>query len=236
MAMNNGGKDNITIILLKVTESTHTTSDFTHYTTKYQNNINNTQNIPRIENPSIDTQTGSKNNQKILIGVVASLLVFIGVYFAFFNSSDGAENGIKENKQINRDNVDVNKDQPEESTNTDNDTKEKNIIESEPQKEEINNSQNNNPKQNVNNNKNEKQEGEKNPKKDQANTLEKQYNSACEDYKKLCEEKNNIDKTNEKGRLKNAQDIKSQKNKLDKILIDWKNTGLWKQQDECNCN
>jgi protein phosphatase len=231
MAMNNGGKDNITIILLKVIESPFSTSDFTHYTTKYQNNIIHTQNIPRIDNPSIETQGSSKNNQKILIGVFASLLVFIGVYFGFFNSSNGAENGVKEDKEINRENVVVNKDQTVESTNTDTDKKEINIIESEPQNKEKNNSQNNNPQQKKDN-----QAQTSKQQKSETNDYKTKYTTLCISYKSLNdkkkEEKDNINNLKEINK-----DMQNIKNNLDQVWNDWNNAGIRpKEFKECECN
>ncbi len=93
MAMNNGGKDNITIILLKVTESPHPSSDFTHYTTKYQSQ--NIQNIPRFKEP-IETVVLQKPKKKLglVFGIAASLIIGIGVYF-YLNRNNG------ENAQVN---------------------------------------------------------------------------------------------------------------------------------------
>jgi serine/threonine protein phosphatase PrpC len=224
MAMNNGGKDNITIILLKVTESPHSTSDFTHYTTKYQNNRANTQNIPRIENPSIDTQTGSKNNQKMLIGVIASLLVIIGVYFAFFNSD-------KEEKKTNEENKTAEKTEVKtDSVSKINNIEDKTTIKTEGIKTQqvTNNKQNkalqNNDTSKVNNK----------SRKNEAENLKNQYKQLCEQYKTLCLKKKNEKEPAEKEKI--TANLKITQEKLNKTWDEWSNTGLRQQKEECECN
>jgi protein phosphatase len=227
MAMNNGGKDNITIILLKVIESPYSTSDFTHYTTKYQNNITHTQNIPRIDNPSIETQKGSNNNQKMLIGVIASLLVFIGVYFSFFSKSNNGD--IEINKAKKEDIKEVEQKQTHQ-TETKENTQEVIKIETPKQVEPIRkNTQNDNTTQNIN-----KQEDKKNKKTD-ADKLKKKYETLCREYKELCSKKQGEKNSEEKKKIQ--EDINQKKEKLDETWDDWNNTGLRQVEDkECDCN
>jgi protein phosphatase len=229
MAMNNGGKDNITIILLKVTESTHTTSDFTHYTTKYQNNINNTQNIPRIENPSIDTPTGSKNNQKILIGVIASLLVFIGVYFTFFNSDKEEKKTNEGNKTA--ENTAVSNDSVNEINNIEDNTTIKTEGTKTPQ-EAIKT-----PKTNNDNN---NQKGENSD--DLYKKYQIQFNSICSKIKNLeNKKKRENDKTerNSDTIKRITTNIQIKQKELEATFDLWKKNGLGKEADdpqECECN
>lgn len=209
MAMNNGGKDNITIILLKVIESPYSTSDFTHYTTKYQNNIIHTQNIPRIENTSIDTQSGSKNNQKMLIGVIASLVIFIGVYFAL--SSDKNP----------KDEIVVPKPSIQGETDTSQPTKIETEIVTKPKIDDTTQ-------------KIETPVIDKNKKKTEAEKLKKQYTSLCDQFKILCLKKKNEKEPDEK--LKISADLKSTQEKLIKTWDDWSNTGFRPPIEECECN
>ena len=229
MAMNNGGKDNITIILLKVTESPHSTSDFTHYTTKYQNNRANTQNIPRIENPSIDTQSGSKSNQKMLIGVIASLLVIIGVYFAFFNSSDEKEKKTNEgNKTAEKTEVKT------DSVSKINNIEDKTTIKTEGIKTQQ--ETNKTPKINKENN----QKVENND--DLYTKYQLQFNSICIkiknlESKKRTENSKPVRNTDTLTRINTNIQIKEKE--LETTFNLWKKNGLGKQADdpkECECN
>ncbi len=227
MAMNNGGKDNITIILLKVIESPYSTSDFTHYTTKYQNNITHTQNIPRIDNPSFETQGSSKNNQKILIGVIASLLVFIGVYFTI-NTLGKESNGL-DNTQVNTEETKhatieidtAKKDDGNKIIKTTPDitinSKKKTTTDVEPQHEEKNIKE------------------EKSNKKVDAEKYKNKYLSLCIKYKNLCDKKKTERKPEEKMII--ISDIEKTNIELGKIWADWNNTGLRQVEDkECDCN
>lgn len=226
MAMNNGGKDNITIILLKVIESPYSTSDFTHYTTKYQNNITHTQNIPRIDNPSFETQGSSKNNQKILIGVIASLLVFIGVYFGFFSKSNNGD--IEINKAKKEDIKEVEQKQTHQ-TETKENTQEVIKIETLKQVEPVRkNTQNDNTTQNIN-----KEEDKKN-KKDDADKLKKKYETLCREYKELCSKKQGEKNSEEKKKIQ--EDINQTKEKLDVTWDDWSDTRLRPDIEQCDCN
>ena len=227
MAMNNGGKDNITIILLKVIESPHSTSDFTHYTTKYQNNIINTQNIPRIDNPSIKTQGSSKNNQKMLIGVIASLIVFIGVYFTIIAPS----------KEINDvDNTQVKKEETEHTTieiepaKKDNGTK---IIETSPDITKNSKKKITADVEQLHEEKNIKEE--KSNKKVDAEKFKKNYSSLCTKYKALCDKKKTEGKPEERKII--ISDIEKTNIELGKIWTDWNNAGTRPAEiNECECN
>jgi hypothetical protein len=227
MAMNNGGKDNITIILLKVIESPHSTSDFTHYTTKYQNNITNTQNIPRIDNPSIETQGSSKNNQKMLIGVIASLLVFIGVYFTII--APGKESNGVDNTQVNT------KDTEHASIEIDTEKKDdrNKIIKTSPDITIISKKKTTTDVEPLPAEKTIKEE--KSTKKVDAEKFKNKYLSLCTKYQALCDKKKTEKKPEEKKII--ISDIEKTNIELDKIWADWNNTGLRQVEDkECDCN
>ena len=228
MAMNNGGKDNITIILLKVIESPYSTSDFTHYTTKYQNNITHTQNIPRIDNPSFETQGSSKNNQKILIGVIASLLVFIGVYFGFFNSSDKEKKENDAGSETVRKEI-VNKNTESDTVkNEDGNTVIETITPNQSTQEEKKNNENN--KQKVEN-------SDELYKKYQI-----QFNSICSKIKNLEKKKkseNNNPERNSDTIKSITTNIQNKQRELEATYDNWKKNGLGKEADdpkECDCN
>lgn len=85
MAMNNGGKDNITIILLKVTESPHLSSDFDHFTTKYQNKV--AKDIQPIQEPVTTSKHKTQPYRKkfLLAIAVAATLITGFTYYQIFN-------------------------------------------------------------------------------------------------------------------------------------------------------
>ncbi|MBM3164959.1 MAG: Stp1/IreP family PP2C-type Ser/Thr phosphatase [Bacteroidetes bacterium] len=83
IAMNNGGKDNITITLIKVTTSIHDQSEFDHFTRKY---------LPIGGEPIISDppepflhENQKKNRGKILLlcGVLVFILVLVGYVFLY---------------------------------------------------------------------------------------------------------------------------------------------------------
>jgi hypothetical protein len=122
VAMEHGGTDNITNILIKITESTNPTSSF--------KDVGPKRNKPR--NPDFETtnamQGGNeveedypveKPKRKMLwIGIAASLTIIVGVYFLFFNKPNieidnpGAEVPKGEEKTITTQDIE-NKDEAE---------------------------------------------------------------------------------------------------------------------------
>lgn len=91
IAMNNGGKDNITITLIKVTTSIHEQSEFDHFTRKY---------LPMGGEPPIivdppepylqDNQ--KKNRRKILLLCVVLAFILVVVGYLSINDGEGSKN------------------------------------------------------------------------------------------------------------------------------------------------
>jgi serine/threonine protein phosphatase PrpC len=85
-AMNNGGKDNITITLIKVTSSIHSSSEFDHYTKKYPQKVGRDEDP---EPPVIPIEPAKKKQPlTLMIGAAAAvILIAVGVIY-WKNSSD----------------------------------------------------------------------------------------------------------------------------------------------------
>jgi len=86
-AMNNGGKDNITITLIKVTSSIHARSEFDHYTKKYPPKVGGGD---KVQEPPVIPMEPVKKKQPLtlMIGAAAAvILIAIGVIF-WNNASD----------------------------------------------------------------------------------------------------------------------------------------------------
>jgi hypothetical protein len=232
MAMNNGGKDNITIILLKVTESPHVSSDFTHYTTKYQSQ--NTQNIPRIQDPvglTIPPPQPIKKNRGFLIGIAASLIIGVGIYF-YLNSNNS------ETAQVNIDKVKDNqqsKNNNDKSGDTGTTTSDVSGIE-DLEGTDTQGAKRGSDQQSNNDDEKQKNDILKGDKKAKAERLKSTYIEDCKKYKELCNKKKDP-KTSEEAKPEIAKEINKLNQKLSTTWIEWNNTGLRPDTiDECECD
>jgi len=92
IAMTNGGKDNITMTLIKITESPYLQNDFDHFTVKY--NTKKTTSTHKITGtpPPIDISAPAKKKvpMSYILGAAAVLLLIVAGYF-FLNRSEGSE-------------------------------------------------------------------------------------------------------------------------------------------------
>jgi serine/threonine protein phosphatase PrpC len=233
MAMNNGGKDNITIILLKVTESPHLTSDFTHFTTKYQNQP--IKNVLPVEEPaglSLPVNEKPSSRFGLAIGIAASLFIGVGAYFYFSNEKEAT-------KQVNLNQNNSNKEPENQQDNQSKSTnsgitqgkgiKERDaIITSESQENNENDMVDDNKKTN-----NKEVIDNKNPK---YKKCQKEFNSACSEVKKL-ESQKNTEKDMEK-REKIQKELDEALKKRDAAFNNWKaNGGLGAEADDPkNCD
>lgn len=212
MAMNNGGKDNITIILLKVTESPHLTSDFTHFTTKYQNQP--IKNVLPIEEPAgltLPVNEKPKSRFGLAIGIAASLFIGVGSYFYLNrNNSENSTKAISETKKDSKSDK-----EKQETSASSAEVVEK--IESESViTEKIGTKTENN-----------KNDSKTISKKEEAENLGKKYEAECNQYKRLCGKTDSLSKAK----------IKTRKETLDNIWDDWSNTGYRPQgSSECDCD
>ena len=103
LAMTNGGKDNITITLIKIVESPFSTSEFDHYTQKYLKIETNKIAQPELGITMVPNPPKKKNKPLIFISSIAAvLLVGFGLYFfkddLFNNKKDVKSDGTQENK------------------------------------------------------------------------------------------------------------------------------------------
>lgn len=103
LAMTNGGKDNITITLIKIVESPFSTSEFDHYTQKYLKIETNKIAQPELGITMVPNPPKKKNKPLIFISSIAAvLLVGFGLYFfkddLFNNKKDVQPGGTQENK------------------------------------------------------------------------------------------------------------------------------------------
>ncbi len=217
MAMNNGGKDNITIILLKITESPHATSDFTHFTTKYQKQ--NIQNTPRFKE-QIETVVPQppKKKRGMVIGIAASIIIGVGSYFYFS----------KNNEDKTKVNVTKTSDKEQKNKSNQGSTSSNNKVEtnsSETPKDLVSN-----PVEVDNQVGKLKSDYKKKIEvsdKDKAKQLGDTYNRECAEYKKLCGKKDSLSKSQRN----------SKKKKLDAIWDDWSNTKKRPAEStECVCD
>ena len=92
IAMTNGGKDNITMTLIKITESPYLQNDFDHFTVKY--NTKKTSPTHKITGtpPPIDISAPAKKKvpMSYILGAAAVLLLIVAGYF-IKNRSEGSE-------------------------------------------------------------------------------------------------------------------------------------------------
>ena len=92
IAMTNGGKDNITMTLIKITESPYLQNDFDHFTVKY--NTKKTSPTHKITGtpPPIDISAPAKKKvpMSYILGAATILLLIVAGYF-YFNSSGGSD-------------------------------------------------------------------------------------------------------------------------------------------------
>ena len=92
IAMTNGGKDNITMTLIKITESPYLQNDFDHFTVKY--NTKKTTSTHKITGtpPPIDISAPAKKKvpMSYILGAAAVLLLIVAGYF-IKNRSEGSE-------------------------------------------------------------------------------------------------------------------------------------------------
>ena len=102
LAMTNGGKDNITITLIKIVESPFSTSEFDHYTQKYLKIETNKIAQPELGITKVPNPPKKKNKPLIFISSIAAvLLVGFGLYFftgLFKGKNDVKPGGTQENK------------------------------------------------------------------------------------------------------------------------------------------
>ena len=103
LAMTNGGKDNITITLIKIVESPFSTSEFDHYTQKYLKIETNKIAQPELGITMVPNPPKKKNKPLIFISSIAAvLLVGFGLYFfkddLFNNKKDVKSGDTQENK------------------------------------------------------------------------------------------------------------------------------------------
>jgi len=103
LAMTNGGKDNITITLIKIVESPFSTSEFDHYTQKYLKIETNKIAQPELGITMVPNPPKKKNKPLIFVSSIAAvLLVGFGLYFfkddLFNNKKDVQPGGTQENK------------------------------------------------------------------------------------------------------------------------------------------
>ena len=109
LAMTNGGKDNITITLIKIVESPFSTSEFDHYTQKYLKIETNKIAQPELGITMVPNPPKKKNKPLIFISSIAAvLLVGFGLYFftdLFKGKNDVKSGGTQENKTNNNDTI-----------------------------------------------------------------------------------------------------------------------------------
>jgi serine/threonine protein phosphatase PrpC len=109
LAMTNGGKDNITITLIKIVESPFSTSEFDHYTQKYLKIETNKIAQPELGITMVPNPPKKKNKPLIFISSIAAvLLVGFGLYFftnLFKGKNDVKSGGTQENKTNNNDSI-----------------------------------------------------------------------------------------------------------------------------------
>ena len=98
IAMTNGGKDNITMTLIKITESPYLQNDFDHYTVKY--NTKKTSPTHKITGtpPPIDISAPAKKKvpMSYILGAAAVLLLIVAGYF--FKQGSGKTEPPREDK------------------------------------------------------------------------------------------------------------------------------------------
>ena len=98
IAMTNGGKDNITMTLIKITESPYLQNDFDHYTVKY--NTKKTSPTHKITGtpPPIDISAPAKKKvpMSYILGAAAVLLLIVAGYF--FKQGSGETEPPREDK------------------------------------------------------------------------------------------------------------------------------------------
>jgi serine/threonine protein phosphatase PrpC len=88
IAMTNGGKDNITISLVKITESPFSTSEFEHFTLKYKG-VRSSQRQEVFESTLVPNVVEKKKNPLVLIvSVLLTLGVAFGSYLLFFKGNE----------------------------------------------------------------------------------------------------------------------------------------------------
>jgi len=89
IAMGNGGKDNITMTLIKITDSPFAQNDFDHYTLKYKKVSKVSPATITGNPPPIDFQPEVKKKQPmgLMLGAAAALLVIV-VGYVIFNNGD----------------------------------------------------------------------------------------------------------------------------------------------------
>jgi serine/threonine protein phosphatase PrpC len=115
-AMNNGGKDNITITLIKVTSSIHAHSEFDHYTKKY----------PKVDGggkgPGPEP-IKKKQPLALIIGAAAAVvLIVVGIIFWNNSSNESAQDAVKgspSQKNPNLKNDTIDKTYESDGTNSD---------------------------------------------------------------------------------------------------------------------
>jgi serine/threonine protein phosphatase PrpC len=108
MAMTNGGKDNITITLIKITESPFFSSEFDHFTQKYKAPVSSFKSA-QFESTMLPPTPIKKNNTtKYIVAAAAFLVLAFGSYKFFWPSSTTPEQTAQsknngENKKSNND-------------------------------------------------------------------------------------------------------------------------------------
>lgn len=225
MAMNNGGKDNITIILLKVTESPHATSDFTHFTTKYQNQ--NIQNTPRFKE-QIETVVPQppKKKRGLVIGIAASIIIGVGVYFYLYrNNGDSSKVNIEKENDNQQNN---NNDKSGYTGTTTSGIEDLDGTDTQGAK--------NDDKKSV-----KKEKIENDNKKVELEKLKTIYDDDCKTFKILCKKKKDYKTADESKTADEKENVSKEINKLrEKLAETWRkglDTHIWpKEKKECECD
>jgi serine/threonine protein phosphatase PrpC len=102
IAMTNGGKDNITMTLIKITESPYLQNDFDHFTVKYNTKKTSPKHNITGTPPPIDISAPAKKKvpMSYILGAAAILLLIVAGYFSMKGSGENEPSKIDKTNTV----------------------------------------------------------------------------------------------------------------------------------------
>ncbi|MFM7594821.1 MAG: Stp1/IreP family PP2C-type Ser/Thr phosphatase [Flavobacteriales bacterium] len=102
IAMTNGGKDNITMTLIKITESPYLQNDFDHFTVKYNTKKTSPKHNITGTPPPIDISAPAKKKvpMSYILGAATILLLIVAGYFFMQGSGENEQSKIDKTKTV----------------------------------------------------------------------------------------------------------------------------------------